>query len=287
MLATALLLAAAFVQGGAAPATDCSVAMARGTSPATAQVCLAEAEFGRAQSVPKNSDEWRRHVREAASLYKRVLTFPADDVIKGTAIERLLVIFDVSMLNDPPEMLAALGELIRLRPTEVDPLFRLARYQEAQGSVESAEETLLSSRRVQPEAIEPFRMLAQFYARRAGAMHTRAMQDDSREKALPGTPDKNGVYQVGGGIVTPRRFGNPVPPPEASAAGIGGAVIAEIIVNEAGIVTDARILKSNPVLDEAVLQAVREWRYDPATVDGKPVPVRMVVTVNFPLSRSK
>jgi TonB family protein len=35
------------------------------------------------------------------------------------------------------------------------------------------------------------------------------------------------------------------------------------------------------MLDEAALQAVRNWRFEPAYVDGRAVPVRMVVTVNF------
>jgi protein TonB len=69
------------------------------------------------------------------------------------------------------------------------------------------------------------------------------------------------------------------------AAGIDGVVVAEILVNEAGIVSGARVLKSIPPLDDAALQAVREWRYDPTIVDGKAVPVRMTVTVNF--TRSK
>jgi protein TonB len=93
------------------------------------------------------------------------------------------------------------------------------------------------------------------------------------------------VYQVGGEIIPPRRFGNPTYPAEATAAGIEGAVSAEITVNEQGIVTDARVLNSNPVLDEAALKAVREWRYDPTVVDGKAVPVKMTVTVNFTLNR--
>ena len=62
-------------------------------------------------------------------------------------------------------------------------------------------------------------------------------------------------------------------------------VVAEILVNEAGIVTDARVLKSIPPLDEAALKAVKEWRYDPTMVDGKAVPVKMSVTVNFSRSR--
>jgi len=128
-------------------------------------------------------------------------------------------------------------------------------------------------------------MLAQFYARRAGAMHASAKKQELHEPTLPGTPDTNGVYQVGGSITPPRRFGNPAYPAEATAAGIEGVVSAEITVNEQGIVTDVRVMDSNPVLDEAALNAVREWRYDPTIVEGRAVPVKMRVTVNFSLSR--
>ena len=76
-------------------------------------------------------------------------------------------------------------------------------------------------------------------------------------------------------------LGNAAYPPDALAAGVDGTVVAEILVNDAGIVSDARVLKSVPPLDEAALKAVREWRYDPTIVDGKAVPVRMTVTVSF------
>jgi len=284
MLAPTLLLAAAMAQTQVAQ-TDCAAAMARGMSAATTQICLAETELARGESAQKDGQEWRRHIEAAATLYKRSLGLPADEIIKSTAIERLLRIFDVPMLNNQAEMLAAFGELIALRPTDVEPLFRLAKYQELQISPDAAEETLLSARRLQPTEIKTFQNLAQFYARRAGVMHANAQKQDVQEQTVPGSPDKNGVYQVGGGITPPRRFGNAVYPVEAMAADIDGVVTAEITVNEQGIVADARVLKSNPVLDEAALKAVREWRYDPTMVDGRAVPVKMTVTVNFSLRR--
>jgi TonB family protein len=284
MLIPALLFAAAAAQAVTAQ-TDCAAAMARGMSAATTQICLAETELARAESAQKDSPEWTRGVEAAATLYKRSLGLTADEGTRSTAIERLLKIFDVPMLNNQAEMLAAFGELVALRPIDVDPLFRLATYQEAHVSPDAAEETLLSARRLQPAEIRTFQNLAQFYARRAGVMHAAAQKQEVREQTVPGSPDKDGVYQVGGGVTPPRRFGNPVYPTEAMAASIDGVVTAEIIVNEQGIVADARVVNSNPVLDEAALKAVREWRYDPTMVDGKAVPVKMMVTVNFSLRR--
>lgn len=46
---------------------------------------------------------------------------------------------------------------------------------------------------------------------------------------------------------------------------------------------DARIVRSIPLLDEAALEAVRKWEFEPTPVDGQAVPVRMNVTVNFTL----
>ena len=50
-------------------------------------------------------------------------------------------------------------------------------------------------------------------------------------------------------------------------------------------VVSARILRSVPLLDEAVLDAVRQWQYTPTLLNGVPVPVIMTVTVQFTLTR--
>lgn len=50
-----------------------------------------------------------------------------------------------------------------------------------------------------------------------------------------------------------------------------------------GAVVDARILRSVPLLDAAALAAVRQWRYTPTRLNGRPVSVLMTVTVQFQL----
>lgn len=279
MLTATLLVVAALTQTNAS--TECAIAIGRGASPAATQVCLAEAALRQAQAVPKDSSEWRRHLDTATALYKKALSLTADAVLKAAVIDRLLILFDAPMLDDESGMLATFRELATLTPFESAPLLRLAQYQESRGHLDESEETLLSARRLQPGDTETLRRLAQFFTRRAGAMHAAARAQAEPEQALPGTPDKDGIYRVGGDITPPRRFGNAAYPSDALAAGIDGSVVAEILVNEAGIVSDARVLKSIPPLDDAALKAVREWRYDPTIVDGKAVPVKMTVTVSF------
>jgi TonB family protein len=58
-------------------------------------------------------------------------------------------------------------------------------------------------------------------------------------------------------------------------------VILEVTIDADGVVKHVRVLRSIPMLDAAALEAVRQWRYEPTTIDGKAVPVVMTVSVTF------
>ena len=94
-----------------------------------------------------------------------------------------------------------------------------------------------------------------------------------------------GPARVGGNVTAPMKIVDvpPVYPPDAQKARIQGMVIIEAAIDCNGTVTDARILRGQPMLSDAALKAVRQWRYDPALLEGKPVPVIMTVTVTFTL----
>ena len=76
---------------------------------------------------------------------------------------------------------------------------------------------------------------------------------------------------------------SPVYPPIAQSARVQGIVIIEATIGPNGKVTDARVLRSIPLLDQAALEAVRQWEFTPTLLNGVPVPVIMTVTVNFTL----
>ena len=59
-------------------------------------------------------------------------------------------------------------------------------------------------------------------------------------------------------------------------------MIVEITIAPDGSVSNAKILRSIPLLDAAALEAVRQWRYEPTFLNRAAVPVIMTVTVNFP-----
>lgn len=74
----------------------------------------------------------------------------------------------------------------------------------------------------------------------------------------------------------------PVYTAEAKAARAGGIVILELQIDEHGKVTDARITKSLPYgLDQAAVDAVKQWTFKPATKAGRPVSAIYPLTVFF------
>ena len=74
----------------------------------------------------------------------------------------------------------------------------------------------------------------------------------------------------------------PVYTAEAKEHRISGIVIVEATINESGAVEDVQILKPLPFgLDQAAADAVRQWRFEPAAKDGKPLRVNFNIVVKF------
>ena len=93
--------------------------------------------------------------------------------------------------------------------------------------------------------------------------------------------------RVGGDLAPPRKIVDvpPAYPIEAQKARVTGQVVIDAVIGVDGAVTDARVLRGVPMLDEPALAAVRQWRYTPTVVDGVAVPVIVTVTVTFSLGR--
>jgi TonB family protein len=93
------------------------------------------------------------------------------------------------------------------------------------------------------------------------------------------------ALRVGGKVREPQklRYVPPAYPDPAKEARVQGVVILEATISPEGKVTDVKILRGIPLLDEAAIEAVRQWVYTPTLLNGEPVPVIMTVTVNFRL----
>jgi protein TonB len=73
----------------------------------------------------------------------------------------------------------------------------------------------------------------------------------------------------------------PVYPVGARDAGIQGVVILEVRVEADGRVGSAGVVRSVPELDQAALDAVYQWEFRPTLLNGAPVPVIMMITIQF------
>jgi TonB family protein len=100
---------------------------------------------------------------------------------------------------------------------------------------------------------------------------------------LATTPPDGGAVRVGGPVRAPERltYVSPVYPQDAMDRGVQGVVIIELTIDTSGAVSDARVMRSIPMLDDAALDAVRQWKYRPTLLNGVAVPVIMTVTINF------
>ncbi len=93
-------------------------------------------------------------------------------------------------------------------------------------------------------------------------------------------------YQVGREVTAPVKISGmpPIYTELARRARVSGTVVVEAIIDQRGDVTNARVLRGLPMgLDRAAVAAVQTWKFKPATLNGKPVKVYYVITVNFSL----
>jgi len=95
----------------------------------------------------------------------------------------------------------------------------------------------------------------------------------------------NRRLKVGGPVRAPTKVVDVKPeyPEDARAAKIEGVVILGIVIGEDGSVIGTTVLRSIPALDQAAVDAVRQWMFEPTVLNGEPVEIEMAVTINFTL----
>ncbi len=101
-------------------------------------------------------------------------------------------------------------------------------------------------------------------------------------RSLTGQP----IYAVEGEVVKPALLESAAPqyPEAARDAGTEGLVVVKTVIGADGSIRDAWVDESlTEELDAAALEAIRAWRFEPATLGGEAVPVYYTLTVNFQL----
>jgi protein TonB len=96
-------------------------------------------------------------------------------------------------------------------------------------------------------------------------------------------PPSSGPLRLGSTLAPPRKIKDvrPVYPPVALLSEARGTVIIDVTIGTDGKVRDAKVIHSVPKLDQAALEAVRQWEYEPTRLNGALVALIMTVVVNF------
>jgi len=103
--------------------------------------------------------------------------------------------------------------------------------------------------------------------------------------AAPPPPKPTGPVRIkqGGNVVAASQIvkTNPVYPTLAKQARIQGAVVLHAIIDKDGNVSELQVISGHPLLVQAAIDAVKQWRYKPTLLNGDPVEVDTTITVNF------
>jgi TonB family protein len=117
----------------------------------------------------------------------------------------------------------------------------------------------------------------------AGKEKADAIAAKAKADAAARAKAKAAAVRIGGQIKAPTKIKDvkPVYPAIAKSARVAGVVMIEATIGPDGKVIDAKVVRSVPLLDQAALDAVRQWEYTPTLLNGVPVPVLVTVTINF------
>ena len=108
--------------------------------------------------------------------------------------------------------------------------------------------------------------------------------------AAPLAPKENkprAPVRLGGRVRAPRQIHRVEPqyPSLARQTHLSGTVIIDAVLDESGNVVEMKIVSGHPLLLQAALDAVRQWKYEPTYLNDIPVAVQMNVSVTFTLSQ--
>ena len=241
--------------------------------------------------VPKRTDyrapDYPAEARSAGAEGTVTLRVTLDEAGRVAEVRRTgfsVTVDGVSMhlTNVTSESMEAFMSKAELRTKDGRPADKQAMMRAADAMSEAAA-TAVSQWRFEPPAQGPltFDVRASF--------KTDGETVASVNRGIVGTPVASrmkypsNVVRVGGDIKAPTKIKDvrPVYPVEAMRAKVTGMVIIEALIGPDGAVQQAQVLRSIPLLDQAALDAVRQWQFTPTLLNGVPTPVIMTVTVNF------
>jgi protein TonB len=107
-----------------------------------------------------------------------------------------------------------------------------------------------------------------------------ALPSTTEQPAAPPAP-----IAVGGDVKQARLISSvpPLYPAIAKSQRIAGNVVIDALIDATGRVTTMKVVSGPALLHQAAMDALRQWKYQPASLDGKPVPMHLTVSLQFRL----
>ncbi len=100
-------------------------------------------------------------------------------------------------------------------------------------------------------------------------------------QAAPASEEER-VYEMAPGIVAPKVVHQVMPEYSGQGFRLDGTVLLRIVIDSKGVVKKTRVVRGVARdVDDCAIKAVREWRFQPAAKDGKPVAVSMDIEIRF------
>ena len=267
-------------------------------------------EPGSEPTIALSSLEWQRYVRETQESLRelsdrQVLATGTTEFLRAQLselanqyreLERAYRIASERYSAGHPEL-----DVLRLQLESVEGELAALKEKLGASNVAAAAEDLARARRVHEQVQAQLR---EAQSRLVDAQRQLAARDGQPEPTVTGdvrptpttpfdgspqlrSPSGRAPVRVGGAVVTPKvlKTAKPVYTAEMMRARIEGTVAIQALVDEQGRVADARIVRSIPQLDEAALTTAKQWEFTPALRNGEPVPVLIIIELEFNLRK--
>ncbi len=101
----------------------------------------------------------------------------------------------------------------------------------------------------------------------------------------PAAPTPAAPLPVGGDVKQAKLISSvpPTYPTLAKNQHVSGNVLVDALIDANGRVTTMKVVSGPTLLQQAAMDALKQWKYQPASLDGKPVPMHLTVTLQFRL----
>jgi len=102
----------------------------------------------------------------------------------------------------------------------------------------------------------------------------------NKQPSAPAAP-----LPVGGDVKQAKLISSAPPayPTLAKSQHVSGNVLIDALIDANGHVTTMKVVSGPTLLHQAAMDALKQWKYQPASLDGKPVPMHLTVTIQFRL----